>query len=199
MANRIVLNETSYHGSGAIKEIVTEAKNRGFKKAFVCLVENDVEGAHTALAHAGRKREFATGAWLKENLRFPTHLNLRYDNVAGDDAPIDGAVYTQYALQYESERVGLHGQGAVGQKLVSVTTHVFYVNNTCTTVIAEFNKLIDETEGKDILKNAGLDIQKYYGLVEDRKWNNGEVINTLHKFTDEEKADDVHYTLQLQR
>ncbi len=36
MANRIVLNETSYHGSGAIKEIVNEAKNRGFKKAFVC-------------------------------------------------------------------------------------------------------------------------------------------------------------------
>ncbi len=36
MANRFVLNETSYHGSGAIKEIVTEAKNRGFKKAFVC-------------------------------------------------------------------------------------------------------------------------------------------------------------------
>ena len=36
MANRFVLNETSYNGSGAIKEIVTEAENRGFKKAFVC-------------------------------------------------------------------------------------------------------------------------------------------------------------------
>ena len=36
MANRFVLNETSYHGSGAIKEIVTEAKNRAFQKAFVC-------------------------------------------------------------------------------------------------------------------------------------------------------------------
>lgn len=36
MANRIVLNETSYHGAGAIKEIVNEAKRRGFKKAFVC-------------------------------------------------------------------------------------------------------------------------------------------------------------------
>ncbi|MBQ1315830.1 MAG: lactaldehyde reductase [Erysipelotrichaceae bacterium] len=35
MANRFVLNETSYHGAGAIKEIVTEFKNRGFKKAFV--------------------------------------------------------------------------------------------------------------------------------------------------------------------
>ena len=33
---RFVLNETSYHGSGAIKEIVTEAKARGFKKALVC-------------------------------------------------------------------------------------------------------------------------------------------------------------------
>ena len=36
MANKIVLNETSYHGTGAIKEITVEAKNRGFKKAFVC-------------------------------------------------------------------------------------------------------------------------------------------------------------------
>ena len=36
MANRFVLNETSYHGAGAIKEIATEVKGRGFKKAFVC-------------------------------------------------------------------------------------------------------------------------------------------------------------------
>ena len=36
MANRIVLNETSYHGAGAIKEIVNEVKRRGLNKAFVC-------------------------------------------------------------------------------------------------------------------------------------------------------------------
>ncbi|MDE7052808.1 MAG: lactaldehyde reductase [Lachnospiraceae bacterium] len=36
MANRFILNETSYHGDGAIKEIATEAKARGFKKAFIC-------------------------------------------------------------------------------------------------------------------------------------------------------------------
>ena len=36
MANRIVLNETSYHGAGAIREIATEVKNRGFSKGFVC-------------------------------------------------------------------------------------------------------------------------------------------------------------------
>ena len=36
MVNRFVLNETSYHGAGAIANIAVEAKNRAFKKAFVC-------------------------------------------------------------------------------------------------------------------------------------------------------------------
>ncbi len=36
MANRFVLNETSYHGKGAINQIATEIKARAFKKAFVC-------------------------------------------------------------------------------------------------------------------------------------------------------------------
>ena len=35
MANRIVLNTISYHGHGAIENIVPELVNRGFKKAFV--------------------------------------------------------------------------------------------------------------------------------------------------------------------
>lgn len=36
MANRFVLNETSYHGAGSIQEIANEAKGRGFQKAFIC-------------------------------------------------------------------------------------------------------------------------------------------------------------------
>ena len=36
MANKIVLNETSYHGKGAILNVPVEAKLRGFKKAFIC-------------------------------------------------------------------------------------------------------------------------------------------------------------------
>ena len=35
MANRIVLNETSYHGAGARENIALEAKKRGFKKALL--------------------------------------------------------------------------------------------------------------------------------------------------------------------
>lgn len=36
MAQRFILNGTSYHGADAIQEIATEVKSRGFKKAFVC-------------------------------------------------------------------------------------------------------------------------------------------------------------------
>ncbi|MDY4787851.1 MAG: lactaldehyde reductase [Bacilli bacterium] len=36
MANRIMLNQTSYHGEGALKEIINEIKMGGYKKALVC-------------------------------------------------------------------------------------------------------------------------------------------------------------------
>ena len=36
MVNRFILNETSYHGAGAIENIADEVKGRGFQKAFVC-------------------------------------------------------------------------------------------------------------------------------------------------------------------
>ena len=35
MSNRFILNETSYHGHGAVNEIVAEIKSRGFKKALI--------------------------------------------------------------------------------------------------------------------------------------------------------------------
>lgn len=37
MANRIVLNTISYHGKGAVENIVPELTSREFKKAFVCV------------------------------------------------------------------------------------------------------------------------------------------------------------------
>lgn len=56
MTKRIILNGTSYHGNGAIKEIVPEIKNRGFKKAFVAsdpdLVKFNVTSKVTDLLEA---------------------------------------------------------------------------------------------------------------------------------------------------
>ena len=36
MANKVVLNEVSYHGKGAILSVTEEAKRRSYKKAFIC-------------------------------------------------------------------------------------------------------------------------------------------------------------------
>ncbi|MBP5234089.1 MAG: lactaldehyde reductase [Planctomycetes bacterium] len=56
MPNRFVLNETSYHGAGAIQCIKDEVKVRGFKKAFVCsdpdLVKFNVTSKVTAVLEA---------------------------------------------------------------------------------------------------------------------------------------------------
>lgn len=51
--NRMILNETSYFGKGAIKEVATEARNRKFKKALVVtdkdLIKFDVATKVTAI------------------------------------------------------------------------------------------------------------------------------------------------------
>ena len=56
MANRIILNNVSYHGAGAVKAIPEEVKSRGFKKAFVCsdpdLVKFGVTAKVTSLLDA---------------------------------------------------------------------------------------------------------------------------------------------------
>lgn len=56
MADRIVLNTISYHGHGAIENIVPELTARGYKKAFVCsdpdLIKFGVTGKITALLDA---------------------------------------------------------------------------------------------------------------------------------------------------
>lgn len=79
---RFVLNETSYHGSGAIKEIVTEVKTRGFKKAFVCsdpdLVKFNVTSKVTDLLKAAGL-DFELYSNIKPN---PTIENVQTGVVA---------------------------------------------------------------------------------------------------------------------
>ena len=89
MANRFVLNETSYHGSGAIKEIVNETKGRGFKKALVCsdpdLLKFGVTKKVTDLLdEAGLAYEIYSD--IKPN---PTIENVRHGVKALHDAKAD--------------------------------------------------------------------------------------------------------------
>lgn len=89
MANRFILNEISYHGAGAIKEIVTEAKGRSFAKALVCsdpdLIKFGVTGkVTTLLEEAGLAYEIYSD--IKAN---PTIENVQHGVQAYKDAAAD--------------------------------------------------------------------------------------------------------------
>lgn len=89
MADRIMLNETSYHGAGAIQEIAAEAKARAYKKAFVCsdpdLIKFGVTGKVTdVLDNAGLAYEVYSD--IKAN---PTIENVQHGVQAFKDAEAD--------------------------------------------------------------------------------------------------------------
>ena len=75
--NKFMLNETSYHGAGAISAITTEIQNRGFKKVFVAtdpdLIKFGVSAKVTDLLDAANI-EYAVFSDIKPN---PTIENVQ--------------------------------------------------------------------------------------------------------------------------
>lgn len=90
------------------------------------------------------KEPFATGAWIQENLRFPSYPNVRYAGMFEDERPDLGAVYTQYTFETRVRRNGLGGLSAVNQFVESVTRHVYYVKND---IVADFEAAIETAFG----------------------------------------------------
>lgn len=86
-------------------------------------VEN--KSANVTVTHG--KPEFGTAKWIVENLRFPSHPNLRYAPLYADEAPIAGTTYTEYSFEYKVERSVPGGLSAVGQVADSIVRIVFYV------------------------------------------------------------------------
>ena len=71
--------------------------------------------------------EFGTAKWIVENLRFPSHPNLRYAPLYADEAPVAGTIYTEYSFEYRVKRSVPGGLSAVGQVADSIVRIVFYV------------------------------------------------------------------------
>lgn len=92
MANRINLNQTSYHGAGAINEIVNEVKERGFKKVFVCsdpdLIKFNVTSKVTDLLD-NNNIEYTLYSDIKPN---PTIDNIVHGVTAFKEAEADAIV-----------------------------------------------------------------------------------------------------------
>ena len=75
------------------------------------------------------KEGFGTYQWILKNLRLPTAARTSWAAINADEAPIIGAKYNEYVIRYCVNR-GIMGGDAVGEVTKSLTTHVFYVNQS---------------------------------------------------------------------
>lgn len=101
------------------------------------ILNNDEEDKNAAEVVVAGVEPFATGEWLQENHRFPTYPNIRYHAPGYEDYPIPGTKYVQFSFAYQSPRPQLGGLSGVGQAMMAITRHIYFVPES----------LADEFEG----------------------------------------------------
>ena len=123
-------DEEAYFGRGEYNPVRT--LDNLTKKDSNAALTGTVEGYFVG------KEGFGTYSYLLHNLRIPTAMRTRAFGVNLDENPIIGAKYNQYTIHYCTNR-GVLGTNAVGDTVKSVTTHVFYVNQS---VASEFEEAL---------------------------------------------------------
>lgn len=88
------------------------------------------------------KNAFGTYSQITKDLRLPTAANWQPYHIRKVETPIVGAIYNQYIIEYVAPATN-EGLGAVGQKLESTTTHVFWVKND-TSLITEWQAALEK-------------------------------------------------------
>ena len=87
---------------------------------------------------AGRNG-FGTYSQLLKDLRLPTATHNHWLSVQKDEMPVVGALYTQYIINYYAPSTANPSFTAVGNRSMSETTHVFWVNMAAPAVDEEGN------------------------------------------------------------
>ena len=88
------------------------------------------------------KNAFGTYSQITKDLRLPTAANWQPYHIRKVETPIVGAIYNQYIIEYVAPATN-EGLGAVGQRLESTTTHVFWVKQD-TDLITEWETALGE-------------------------------------------------------
>ena len=102
---------------------------------------------------------FGTYSQITKDLRLPTAANWQPYHIRKVETPIVGAIYNQYIIEYVAPATN-EGLGAVGQKLESTTTHVFWVKNDkdliteWETALGEVGTIQDADASKAKTKNS---------------------------------------------
>ena len=86
------------------------------------------------------KNAFGTYSQIVKDLRLPTATNYQWTHIRQVETPIVGAIYNQYIIEYCAPATN-EGLGAVGARLESHTTHVFWVKNDAE-LIAEWEEAL---------------------------------------------------------
>lgn len=92
------------------------------------------------------KDGFGTYQYILKNLRLPTAPNTSWTAINKDEAPILGAKYNEYVIRQCVDR-GVMGGDAVGEITKSLTTHVFFVNQTVSGAFEAALEIVKPTEG----------------------------------------------------
>lgn len=106
------------------------------------------------------KNAFGTYSQITKDLRLPTAANWQPYHIRKVETPIVGAIYNQYIIEYVAPATN-EGLGAVGQKLESTTTHVFWVKNDkdliteWQTALGELGDIEDADAPKEQSGNSG--------------------------------------------
>jgi hypothetical protein len=111
----------------------------GEETAVVDFELNHKTDAAVTLVNPGRNG-FGTYSQLLKDLRLPTAVHNHWMNVQKDEMPVVGAVYTQYIINYYAPSTANPSFTAVGNRSMSETTHVFWVNTAAKATDAEGNE-----------------------------------------------------------
>lgn len=88
------------------------------------------------------KNAFGTADQLQQDLRLPTIENLKWGSSTKWQQPIPGATYTQYIITVQAPSNN-GGVMAVGERMLSETNHIFWVNEN-TSVLTDFDAILAE-------------------------------------------------------
>lgn len=129
-----------------VAEASLEIYNENAQSFDCCCSFGDYEKDSDGVIVNQGKPGFGTYRQLVKDIILPTDAHRAWASPFEDEAPVLGAHYNEYTITLEAEREGLGGLSAVGQKVVSTTTHTFWVK---TDVVAAFETALNAVTTKD--------------------------------------------------
>lgn len=142
------------------------------------------EGAVFELVNRGLNG-FGTAHHLIKDLRLPTIHNNKWLHLREDEKPVAGAKYDQFIITYCAPSMANPGLSVVGQHNMSVTTHVFWVNQAISAEFASYFTTagitpveVNKVEGEKVTQELRTEGGKNFPVNHEQKVKDSENVVT---------------------